>query len=237
MNRWFTRYVCGVENDVEKDARSWVVREGESRKNPTAYAEYPHPEAEAVDVFPNGDGTGVGTLGGKRGKGVQVLVDDVAFKGGDLAKVGSSNHRLLFATPILKQDLHLSGYSELTIRLASSRPAANLSVWLVSLPWTAKGKINANLVTRGWADPQNQTSLRESEALIPGEFVELSFTLQPDDQVIPAGQQLGLMIFSSDREFTLWPKAGTELSVDLGGTSLSLPVVGGEAALKLATEK
>lgn len=237
MNRWFTRYVCGVENDVEKDARSWVVREGESRKNPTAYAEYPHPEAEEVDVFPNGDGTGVGTLGGKRGKGVQVLVDDVAFKGGDLAKVGSSNHRLLFATPILKQDLHLSGYSELTIRLASSRPAANLSVWLVSLPWTAKGKINANLVTRGWADPQNQTSLRESEALIPGEFVELSFTLQPDDQVIPAGQQLGLMIFSSDREFTLWPKAGTELSVDLGGTSLSLPVVGGEAALKLATEK
>jgi X-Pro dipeptidyl-peptidase len=235
MNRWFTRYVCGVENDVEKDARSWVVREGKSRKNPTAYAEYPHPEAEAVDVFPNGDGTGVGTLGGKRGKGVQVLVDDVAFKGGDLAKVGSSNHRLLFATPILKQDLHLSGYSELTIRLASSRPAANLSVWLVSLPWTSKGKINANLVTRGWADPQNQTSMRESEALTPGEYVELSFTLQPDDQVIPAGQQLGLMIFSSDREFTLWPKAGTELSVDLAGTSLSLPVVGGKAALKRAT--
>jgi X-Pro dipeptidyl-peptidase len=77
--------------------------------------------------------------------------------------------------------------------------------------------------------------MRESEALTPGEYVELSFTLQPDDQVIPAGQQLGLMIFSSDREFTLWPKAGTELSVDLAGTSLSLPVVGGKAALKRAT--
>jgi X-Pro dipeptidyl-peptidase len=130
--------------------------------------------------------------------------------------------------------LHLSGYSKLTIRLASSRPAANLSVWLVSLPWTKKGKINSNLITRGWADPQNHASLRESEPLIPGEFVDLSFTLQPDDQIIPAGQQLGLMIFSSDREFTLWPEAGTELSVDLGATVLNIPVVGGRAALKRA---
>jgi len=234
MNRWFTRYVCGIKNGVEKDAHSWVVREGDKRSNPTAYAEYPHPDAKAVDLFPSRDGTVVGLLGAKRGRGVQVLTDDVAFKGGDLAAAEASSHRLLFATPELKNELHLSGYSKLTIRLASSRPAANLSVWLVSLPWTKKGKINSNLITRGWADPQNHTSLRESEPLIPGEFVDLSFTLQPDDQIIPAGQQLGLMIFSSDREFTLWPDAGTELSVDLGATVLSIPVVGGRAALKRA---
>jgi len=39
------------------------------------------------------------------------------------------------------------------------------------------------------------------------------------------------MIFSSDPEFTLWPEPGTTLSVDLDGTSLSLPVVGGIEAL------
>ena len=38
------------------------------------------------------------------------------------------------------------------------------------------------------------------------------------------------MIFSSDRDFTLWPKPGTELTVDLDGTSLQMPVVGGAAA-------
>ena len=32
---------------------------------------------------------------------------------------------------------------------------------------------------------------------------------------------------SSDRDFTLWPKPGTELTLDLDGTSLRLPVVGG----------
>jgi hypothetical protein len=37
-------------------------------------------------------------------------------------------------------------------------------------------------------------------------------------------------VFSSDRDFTLWPP-GTELTIELGGTSLVLPVVAGEAAL------
>ena len=36
------------------------------------------------------------------------------------------------------------------------------------------------------------------------------------------------MIFSSDRDFTLWPPPGTELTVDLDATSLELPVVGGD---------
>jgi X-Pro dipeptidyl-peptidase len=42
------------------------------------------------------------------------------------------------------------------------------------------------------------------------------------------------MIFSSDREFTLWPEPGTELTVDLDATSLELPVVGGADSLEAA---
>ncbi|MZQ78325.1 MAG: X-prolyl-dipeptidyl aminopeptidase, partial [Bacteroidales bacterium] len=47
------------------------------------------------------------------------------------------------------------------------------------------------------------------------------------DQIIPAGKQIGLMIFSSDKEFTLHPVPGTELTVDLDGTEVTIPVVGG----------
>jgi X-Pro dipeptidyl-peptidase len=135
----------------------------------------------------------------------------------------------MYTTPILKQPVHLSGTSTIKIRLASSKPAANLSVWMVSLPWK-DGKntlITDNIITRGWADPQNYRSIRKGEPLKPGKFYDLTFDLQPDDQVIPAGQQIGLMIFSSDREFTLWPDPGTELTVDLAATSITLPVVGG----------
>ena len=97
-------------------------------------------------------------------------------------------------------------------------------------------KITDNIITRGWADPQNQKSLRKSKALKPGKFYELEFDLQPDDQIISKGQQIGLLIFSSDREFTLWPEPGTELSIDLDATSISLPIVGGSEAFKEATK-
>jgi X-Pro dipeptidyl-peptidase len=42
------------------------------------------------------------------------------------------------------------------------------------------------------------------------------------------------MVFSSDRDFTLWPTPGTEVTVDLDGSSIEVPVVGGAAALRRA---
>ena len=90
------------------------------------------------------------------------------------------------------------------------------------------------LITRGWADPQNHASITQGEPLVPGQFYDVTFDLQPDDQIIAAGQRIGLMIFSSDPEFTLWPAPGTALTVDLVGTSLMLPVVGGPEALARA---
>ena len=142
----------------------------------------------------------------------------------------------MYTTPTLSEAIHISGESKITLKLASSKPAANLSVWLVSLPWTEdkNSKITDNIITRGWADPQNHSSLTESEPLKPGEFHEISFNLMPDDQIIPKGQQIGLMIFSSDKEFTLWPKPGTELTVDLDTTTLTLPIVGGSEAFEKA---
>ena len=129
----------------------------------------------------------------------------------------------------------LAADQRIKIRLASSKPATNLSIWVVSLPWTRTNDINSNVITRGWADPQNHRSLSRSKPLKPGEYYDLSFDLQPDDQIIPAGQKIGLMIFASDRDFTLWPEPGTELSIDLDATTLELSVVGGSAALQRAT--
>jgi X-Pro dipeptidyl-peptidase len=263
MNRWFTRYLYGVQNGVENDPKSWIVREGdpppppgpagEARSPartptppPTPYADYPHPDASFVTLRPQGNGSGVGTLqSGTFGPlEPQTLIDNVEFGGPALAKAEQSAHRLLYATAPLTGPLHISGTPRITIKLASSKPAANLSVWLVVLPWT-DGPIGPwNLITRGWADPQNYKSLtrggnfdakRRGEPLVPGRFYSLTFSLQPDDQIIPAGKRIGLMIFSSDRDFTLWPKPGTELTIDLNGTTLELPIVGGTAELARAT--
>ncbi|MEC9476135.1 MAG: Xaa-Pro dipeptidyl-peptidase [Planctomycetota bacterium] len=237
LNRWFSRYLYGVKNGVERGPKAWIVRENDRRSEPTAYPEYPHPRARKVTLHPRSsdDGGGSLNLSGRGKQGVATLVDDVSLSGDQLARAEESEHRLLFTTPELTAPLHLSGIARLNITLSCSKPAANLSVWLVSLPWDESArKITSNLVTRGWADPQNHKSLTESEPLEPGKFYSLSFDLQPDDQIIPVGQSLGLMIFSSDRDFTLWPEAGTELTVDLDATSLELPVVGGRSSFRKA---
>ena len=278
MNKWFTRYLYGVQNDVEKDPKAWIVREpppapeggrdagaaaaaagagagsaggaggGRGRgamPPPTPYADYPNPDAAPVTMrLQSGGGTrGNLTLATPAKQGTERLVDNVELAGPALAKAEQSPNRLLYATAEVTAPVHLSGYSRITIKLASSKPAANLSVWLVELPWTDGPISPANLITRGWADPQNHAALKgggdyhaktHGEPLVPGRFYTLTFDLEPDDQIIPAGKRIGLMIMSSDRDFTLWPKPGTEITVDLDGTTLQIPVVGGVAALKRA---
>ncbi len=241
MNRWFTRYLHGVENGVENDARAWIVRENDAADQPTAYQDYPNPGASPVKLYltVGAPKSGKLTTRAVNKQGTETLVDNFSFSGSALAEAEYTDNRLIYVTPKLTKDVHLSGISKVTIKLASSKPAANLSVWLVSLPWTKgrKPKITDNIITRGWADPQNYRSLTKSEALKPGKFYKVSFDLQPDDQIIPEGQQIGLMIFSSDREFTLLPDPGTELTIDLDATSLTLPVVGGVKAFNDALTK
>lgn len=241
MNRWFTRYLHGVENGVEEEPKAWIVREDADQGSPTAYEDFPNPMASPVTLFLEGAAPEVGALTTEKGKEnkIETLVDNYSFPGAVLAQAENTNHRLLYLSPELNKSIHLSGITEITIKIAVDKPAANLSVWLVSLPWNdkKKAKITDNIITRGWADPQNHQSIRESEPLEPGKFYELNFDLNPDDQIIPAGQQIGLLIFSSDKEFTLWPEPGTELSIDLEGTSITLPVVGGRAAFEEAIKQ
>jgi len=237
MNRWFTRYLYGIENGVEKDPRAWIVREHARSDEPTPYADYPNPAAAPVTLYPTRGGAELGGLAPKRApdQGRETLRDDASISGAELAAAAQSESRLLYASPVLEGPVHLSGVGRVSLRLAADRPAANVSVWVVSLPWTNSKSINDDVITRGWADPQNATSLSASKPLVPGQFVELAFDLQPDDQVIPAGERIGLMVFSSDRDFTLWPEPGTELTLDLDATTIALPVVGGPEAFGRAT--
>lgn len=240
MNRWFTRYLFGIQNEVENDPKAWIVRENDERSKPTSYANYPNPAAKNVQLHLNAGAPAAGTLTirSNNSKGTETLVDNYSFSAEALAKADYTNHRLIYVSPILKEDLHISGTPSITVKAASSKPAVNVSVYLVSLPWNEgrRVKITDNIITRGWADLQNHKSIRKGKPLQPGKFYEMTFDFQPDDQIIKKGQQIGLMIFSSDSNYTLLPKPGTELTVDLGGTTLTIPVVGGLEKFKKATE-
>lgn len=235
MNKWFTRYLFGVQNNVENDPGAWIVRENDESSKPTPYAGYPNPEAKPVKLYLTAGGQKAGTLvtvkPAKQGK--ETLTDNFSFSGAALAQAEWTDHRLIYALPPLKEPLHISGIPSITISASSDKPAVNLSVWLIELPWNpdSRAKITENIIDRGWADLQNWKSLTESKPLVPGKFYNMTFDLEPDDQIIPAGRQIALMIFSTDREFTLWPDPGTKLTVDLDATSITLPVVRGADSL------
>ncbi len=239
MNEWFSHYLHGVDNNAGKGPKSWIVRESDPQNKPTPYADYPNPDAERVILYPHLGGNKIGALNSTPNvqSSQEQLNDDFNVTTTELAQASSSEHRLIYATEPLKEAVHISGTPSVQIKLASSKPAINLSVYLVALPWNSdpKAPITDNIITRGWADPQN-ISLRESTPLTPGKFVSISFDLMPDDQIIPKDAQIGLMIFSSDAEFTLRPKPGTQMTLELKDTELTIPVVGGAAAIRRAIE-
>ncbi len=255
QNKWWAHYLYGVNNGVDTLPRAMIVQSTApgvggrgASPPPTFFKDYPIPGTSMVTVRPVKGGTGVGALSFKpEGKqGTEKFSDDWHVKPGDMALAASSPNRLLYALPLLTDSIHMSGASLVKLRLALSKPAANLSVYLVTLPFDptpigSAGQIG--VVTRGWADPQNYKSLKDAkdylskkpgEPLEPGKFYDMTFPLQPDDQIIKPGQQLALMILSSDFGFTLRPSLGTEITVDLDHSSITIPVLGGESALKKA---
>jgi len=255
MNKWFTRFLYGVQNGVENGPKAYIVRERPTTGGrrgpagpPTPYADYPNPDASPVTLTPSSGGRtagGLSTMSHPK-QGTEELTDDVSFDAPSLALAADSPNRLIYSTPELTKPVHLSGTARITIRLALSAPAANLSVYLVQLPWATGPISTANLITRGWADPQNYRSLTKGGdyhsmahgvPLTPGQFVPMTFDLEPKDQIIPAGKRIALMILSSDRDFTLWPKPGTKLTIDLDKTRVEIPVVGGKASFESALTK
>jgi len=223
MNKWFTHYLHGVENAVENLASAWIVSKGE--KEAHAYSAFPNPKAKIQRWYLHGSGN-TGMLSKEKSKAsILTFTDDASLNAVQLLSDKNAANRLLFWTNAVEKPLHLSGTSLIHIAVASSKPAANLSAYLVAVPPgfnPKKAKIEEVIVNRAWADPQNHASLEKGKALQPGQFYTLDFAFQPDDQIIPAGYQLGLMIFSSDPEFTLLPKKGTQLSVNLGESWIEL---------------
>jgi predicted acyl esterase len=200
--------------------------------NPTPYAEWPDPDARAVTLrlTPGAPARGGLTLGAA-GSGTETLTDDASIAGLAAANTAASGVRLIYQTSALTRPVRISGTPTVALEMAFSKPRANLTAALVSYPPTGAGTI----LTRGWIDPANRSSDWADATVKPGKSYRIGFDMQPKDSIVPAGNRLALMVLSSDRDFTIRPAPGTRLTLDVGRSSLALPVVGGAAALAEAT--
>ena len=217
----------------QKVANGTVVFLACGTANPTPYAEWPDPASRAVTLHltPGAPARGGLTLEPPDPAApTETLTDDASIAGITLANAAFSNVRLIYQSPAFTQPVRVSGTPTVSLELAFSKPRANLTAALVSYPPTGIGTI----LTRGWIDPANRKSDWADIPIKPGSFYRIDFDMQPKDVVVPAGNRLALMVLSSDRDFTIRPAAGTQLSLDLARSSLALPVVGGSAALASA---
>ncbi|HEY2042321.1 MAG TPA: Xaa-Pro dipeptidyl-peptidase [Jatrophihabitans sp.] len=84
----------------------------------------------------------------------------------------------------------------------------------------------ASVISRGWLDAAHSTSIAHPQPLVPGKWRTVTIPLRAQDDLIAKGHRVALAITLSDNEFTTPNSTGAEVSVDLGLSSLSLPVVG-----------
>jgi len=86
------------------------------------------------------------------------------------------------------------------------------------------------MVTRGWMDVQNRRGADRSSPIQQG--YTFGWKLEPDDYVFPAGHRIGLVVVSTDQQYTVRPDPGTRLTVHPAKSSVDLPVVNGMGGLR-----
>jgi X-Pro dipeptidyl-peptidase len=213
VNRWMDHWLYGVDNGIEKEPRAIIQREDGSYRT---YSDWP-------DARVKNRSYSFSSLGG--GGRVQSFIDDGARQLAEdlvVAPDTTNPNRLAYATRPLAAATRISGTVRLNLNLSvDNRRAANVTGLLVDYSPGGSTKI----VSRGWMDPQNRVSISKSLPLVKGKRYALRFGLQPKDYVFPAGHRIGLVVISTDFDYTLRPAAGTKLSLDPRASFLTLPVV------------
>ena len=230
-NRWFDYWLFNVPNGITSEPKLTIQREDDSYHDE---ADWPARGTSTAKLrLGASNATAPGTLSSRsqRGseqsfvdRGRELDTDDVLIQNPDAAHP----NRLVYRSPALGDDVRLSGTPWVDLRMAiENRRAANLTAVLVD--YAPDG--SAVMVTRGWLDPQNRKRIDRSEAIRTGREYDFRWDLQPDDYVWQAGHRIGLVVVSTDHDYTMRPQPGTELSLDPEDSEIRLPIVGGARAL------
>ena len=93
---------------------------------------------------------------------------------------------------------------------------------LVELPFA---ETPHRVITKGFLNLQNRTNLLSVEEVTPDQWLEFSFELQPTIYKMKKGDQLRLVLYTTDFEHTVRDKTDYKLTVDLKQSSLDLPTM------------
>ena len=80
------------------------------------------------------------------------------------------------------------------------------------------------IVTRGWLDVRNRHDPSRTEPITPGEMYSFRWDMQPEDYVFKTGHRIGVVLLSTDFDYTLRYPAGTRVAVRPGVSTVWLPL-------------
>ena len=234
-NRWMDHELFGVQNGIMNEPRVTLQREDGSYDDE---ADWPAPGTSATTLHlsaPSATAPGGLSSASNQSALIQDFVDEgrtcdtdeVLIQEPDAAR----ENRLIYRSPELGQDVRISGTPWVNLTMSvENRNAANLTAVLVD--YGPAGSADAPvMVTRGWLDPQNRLSLKNGRSIRRGQAYDLRWDLQPDDYLFKAGRRIGLVVVSTDHDYTIRPDPGTLLTLQPSNSQISLPVVGGQPAL------
>lgn len=81
------------------------------------------------------------------------------------------------------------------------------------------------IISRGWLDAQNRIANYRVDTITPGEEYTFKIDMQPMNYTVKAGHRLGLIIYSTDAEYTMRPLTITNFTVNPNETFVEIPIV------------
>lgn len=157
---------------------------------------------------------------------------------------------LRYTTDEFIHPVTIVGRPEVKVRVSGSLPKGQLSVALVDLEtrrrltptpkflmrdgqelgyrfgtdtlqeFVLDKKTKAKLITKSHMNLQNYQDLRKPSKIEAGQFVDLTFKLQPTYYHLPVGARLCLIIYSTDEGMTKRPLEEETYTIDLANTEI-----------------
>ncbi|CCH29592.1 Xaa-Pro dipeptidyl-peptidase [Actinosynnema sp. NPDC047251] len=222
--RWFDYWLKGTDNGIMREPAAEVEQTTGWRK----LADWPDPAARPTTLhLAATSATAPGRLAPAAGTGVPQSFEDQG-RTRTAAQLAArpdtaDPNRLVYRSDPLTAASRLSGVATVALRVAvENRDDANVTALLVD--YGPVGSTAAPVVvTRGWIDPQNRDSASTGAKVVRGQEYDLRFSLEPKDHVFAAGRRIGLVVVSTDYDYTLRPAAGTKLRV-APGSSVTIPL-------------
>lgn len=251
IERWLDHYLKGVDNGIEKEAKVLVESNLDQLKWMSSdtwppsgweYVKYPVPQAGEAVIIDDLSATVYDKEKDNQKEWLSELV---------LSEKETYRNRLkLLWDPFEayakgQTELRLSGTIQLAFDARLDKGTAILSAMLVDLgedkrisaeeiklddDGTFKFGLEAEaspfrVISRGWLNAQNRTSLWSKETLTVGESYHYQFEMVPTDYTVKAGHKLALIIYGIDAQETQRPDTVTSITLDLASLDVKLPFV------------